>query len=95
MPAAKKQPEDHKPPADKPFIWTAPDGRKVAFKPYNRLPFSLFRKARNLPELESIFVFIEYAVSEKDQTVLDDCAIDEINDAIADWQAAAGVTPGE
>jgi hypothetical protein len=73
----------------------APDGRKVKFKPYNRLPFSLFRQARTVSELESIFAFIEYAVPEKDQKVLDDCTIEQINDAIAAWQADAGVSPGE
>jgi hypothetical protein len=90
-----KQPQDHQPKADAPFVWTAPDGRKVKFKPYNRLPFSLFRNARNVSELESIFAFIEYAVTEKDQKVLDDCTIEQINDAIAAWQGAAGVSPGE
>lgn len=95
MPTTPKQPQDHKPPAETPFVWTAPDGRKVKFKPYNRLPFSLFRNARTVSELESIFAFIEYAVPEKDQKVLDDCTIEEINDAIAAWQADAGVSPGE
>jgi hypothetical protein len=90
-----KQPQDHKQPAETPFVWTAPDGRKVKFKPYNRLPFSLFRQARELSELESIFAFIEYAVDAKGQEVLDGCTIEQINDAIAAWQGAAGVSPGE
>jgi hypothetical protein len=93
-----KQPQDHKPKASEPFVWTAPDGRTVKFKPYNRLPFDLFRQARNMSELESIFLFVEYAVSKKDQEVLYDASvvtIEDVNQAIADWQAAAGVTPGE
>lgn len=95
MPAAPKQPQDHKPKADAPFVWTAPDGRKVRFKPYNRLPFSLFRYAREASELESTFAFLDYAVSEKDRAVLDDCSIDEVNEAIEAWQKAAGVSAGE
>lgn len=95
MPTAPKQPQDHKDKADEPFVWTAPDGRKVKFKPYNRLPFSLFRQARQVPELESIFLFVDYAVPERDRQVLDDCTIDDINNAIAAWQNAAGVTAGE
>jgi hypothetical protein len=95
MPATPKQPEDHKTKAE-PFIWTTPKGRKVKFHPYNRLPFALFAKARNAPELESIFLFLEEALSDKDLAVItDDCEIEDINEAIASWQKAAGVTPGE
>jgi hypothetical protein len=95
MPTAPKQPQDHQPKADAPFIWTAPDGRKVKFTPYNRLPFSLFDDAREQTELEAIFSFIGYACSDKDREVLRACTIEDVNAAIAEWQNAAGVAPGE
>lgn len=93
MPAAKK-PEDHKAKSES-FVWTAPDGSEVTFKPFGKLPIGVFRALRGAEEIEAIFIMLDAAVKEKDREILDAQPFDELEGIIDDWQKSSGVTPGE
>lgn len=93
MPA--KKPQDHKAPVE-PFVWTAPDGRTVSFLPFTKMPLKLFRQVRDMDELEGTFAFLDFAVKKKaDREVLDEQALDDVLQAIEQWQGAGDVAPGE
>lgn len=92
MPA--KKPQDHQK-AVEPFIWTAPDGSEVEFKPFGKLPIGVFRALRGAEEIEAIFIMLDAAVKERDRPVLDEQPFDELEAIIDAWQKASGVTPGE
>jgi hypothetical protein len=86
-----KQPEDHKPKADEPFIWTAPNGKKVKLKPFKKLPFGLFRTSRDKSDEERTYLLIEAATDEVGLAVVDELAMDEVDGLFEDWGAASGV----
>lgn len=94
MPSTAKQPEDHqttKVKSAEPFAWTAPDGRRVDLKPFDRLPTGVFRKAKSMDEMEATFALIEAATDAAGLEVIDDLAIGDLDQLFSAWSAAAGV----
>lgn len=85
-----KKPEDHQPKSE-PFIWTAPDGREVALKPFKKLPFGLFRKSRNVSDEERTYMLLEAATDTAGLDVVDELAVDEVDGLFEEWAAASGV----
>lgn len=85
-----KQPEDHKK-AVEPFVWTAPDGEKVTLKPFNKLPFGLFRTSRDKSDEERTYLLIEAATDAAGLAVVDALAMDEVDGLFEEWGAASGV----
>lgn len=86
-----KQPEDHKPKAVEPFVWTAPNGQTVTLKPFKKLPFGLFRKSRDKSDEERTYLLIEAATDEAGLAVVDELAMDEVDGLFEDWGEASGV----
>lgn len=93
-PTPIRQPEDHKR-AQEPYVWTAPDGRKVTLKPFDRIPAGVFRKARTGDELEQTFSIIEAATDAAGLEVVDDLPVGDLDQLFNAWSAAAGVDAGE
>lgn len=92
MTAAPKKPQDHKSPTEPSYVWTAPDGRKVTLKNFDRLPSGVFRKARGLSEIDSTFALIEAATDDAGLLVIDDLPIGELEHLFAEWTEASGTT---
>ena len=92
MPA---QPQDHKKPADTPFVWTAPNGKKVTLKPFDRIPAGVFRKFKDENDMQQAFALLEACTDAKGLAVIDDLPFGDLESLFAEWAEAAGVTPGE
>lgn len=98
VPAEAKQPQDHQPKAEpapdqssEPYIWTAPDGRKVTFTAFKELPVGVFRKARGLDEIEQTFIIMEAGTDAVGLDVLDELPIGDLDAVFKKWAAASGV----
>jgi hypothetical protein len=96
VPTEVTQPEDHKPAADEPFVWTAPDGKTVTLKPFSKLPVGIFRKARaEGDEMNQTFALLEAATDDAGLEVIDNLPIGDLNTVFEDWAAASGVDAPE
>ena len=93
-PIKRPEPQDHKAKVE-PYIWTAPDGRKVTLQPFDRIPAGVFRKARSGDELEQTFSLIEAATDEAGLEVVDDLPVGDLDQLFTAWSEAAGVDSGE
>lgn len=88
MPA--KKPQDHKKKSE-PFVWESPDGESVTLTPFNKLPFGLFRKSRNVTDEERTYMLIEAATDEAGLAVVDKQPMDEVDGLFEAWAQASGV----
>lgn len=86
-----KQPEDHQSPSTDHYDWTAPDGRVVTLKSFKRLPAGIFRKAKDMNEMDSTFAVIEAAVDADGLAIVDELELGQLEKLFNDWAAAAGV----
>jgi hypothetical protein len=86
-----KQPEDHKPKVEEPFIWTAPNGKKVTLKRIGQLPFGVVRKSRHMGDEDRIMFMLESAVDEAGLAVLDELPGDDTETLWQEWAEASGV----
>lgn len=86
-----KQPADHNPKADEPYIWTSPDGREVKLKSFKKLPFGLFRTSRDKSDEERTYLLLEAATDEAGLAVIDELAMDEVDGLFEAWGGASGV----
>lgn len=93
-PTPIRQPEDHKGKSE-PYVWTAPDGRTVTLKAFDRIPAGVFRKARTGDELEQTFSIIEAATDEAGLEVVDDLPVGDLDQLFNAWSKATGVDAGE
>lgn len=95
VPNDVQQSEDRKP-STAPYVWTAPDGRPVMLKAFNRIPTGVFRKARlEDDEMRQTFSLLEAATDEAGLAVIDDLPIGDLEKLFAAWTEASGVESGE
>lgn len=85
-----KQPQDHKKKTE-PFIWEAPNGGEVTLTPFNRLPFGLFRKSRNLSDEERTYMMLEAATDADGLAIIDELPMADIDGLFEAWANASGV----
>lgn len=85
-----KKPEDHQP-KHEPFVWQSPYGGEVRLTPFNKLPFGLFRKSRNMTDEDRTFAMLEAATDEAGLQIVDDLPTDEVDELFKSWAAASGV----
>lgn len=83
-----KKPEDHKAKSE-PYVWTSPDGREVTLKAFDRLPAGIFRKAKNMDEMEATFALIEAATDEAGLEVVDELPIGDLDQLFDAWSDAS------
>ena len=72
------------------FTYTADSGAKVNLLPFSRIPSGVFRKTRNLDEMEQMFALLEAgAVSDDDLEGIDALPVFDLADVFQKWSDAS------
>lgn len=77
------------------FHYKVDDKREIVLPKFNKLPFGVMRKIRNLDESEQIFTIFEEAADPKSLKILDTLDMEQIGDLVEKWNKDAGVSVGE
>jgi hypothetical protein len=101
MPTPPKQPQDHKPPQDaqddvpKGLTWVSKSGATLTLPPIGSVPTGVWREVRRMDDMDATLTMLEHVLDADGLATLDKLPLTEVNDLFAQWQAAAGASPGE
>src|SRR5690606_5381085 len=95
MTAPRKQPKDHKKPADEDVYEFEHNGETYTLPPYKSIKPGLMRRVRKLTDMDATFTILEEIAPKDTLAALDDMTMERFDAVITGWLEHSGITPGE